>query len=177
MQIVQSKPSIVENLVASKLSTIEGLSTTEGLVYGDYCAILSTRWSTRPFFSSIINVALSQCLQECGFSPVWFCSWKECLNLLTKWFLNVALWHKVLSQCLQECGFSPVWFCSWKKCLNLFTKWFLNVAILHKVLSQCLQERGFSPVWHYSWKKLFNLLTKWFLNVTFLHKVLSQCLH
>ena len=34
----------MENLVASKLSTIEGLSTTEGLVYGDYCAILSTRW-------------------------------------------------------------------------------------------------------------------------------------
>ena len=40
---VQSKPSIVENLVASKLCTIEGLCTTEGLVYGDYYAILSTR--------------------------------------------------------------------------------------------------------------------------------------
>ena len=34
---------------------------------------------------------------------------KKCLNLFTKWFLNVAILHKVLSQCLQERGFSPVW--------------------------------------------------------------------
>ena len=109
---IQSKPSIVENLVASKLSTIEGLSTTEGLVYGDSCAILSTRWLYYTWLCILLTFITNNC--------------NHALLLL---FFSVALldvfW--IFSHDMPWCCFSLVKDCSWERLV-----WSLD-----KVVSQC----------------------------------------
>ena len=112
LKLLQSKPSIVENLVASKLSTIEGLSTTEGLVYGDYCAILSTRWLYYTWLCILLTFITNNC--------------NHALLLL---FFSVALldvfW--IFSHDMPWCCFSLVKDCSWERLV-----WSLD-----KVVSQC----------------------------------------
>ena len=102
----------MENLVASKLSTIEGLSTTEGLVYGDYCAILSTRWLYYTWLCILLTFITNNC--------------NHALLLL---FFSVALldvfW--IFSHDMPWCLISLVKDCSWERL----------VRSLDKVVSQC----------------------------------------